>query len=119
MRRNISIKTKERLLKTYVFSTLTYGAEAWTLNKEIERRIDACENYCYRRMLKISWMDKINNSNVLRRMQKNQLELLNTIKERKTKFAGHILRRPEGTLLKDVMEGTVEGARGRGRPRIM
>uniref|UniRef100_A0A8D8U7I3 Endonuclease-reverse transcriptase n=1 Tax=Cacopsylla melanoneura TaxID=428564 RepID=A0A8D8U7I3_9HEMI len=120
MRRNISIKTKERLLKTYVFSTLTYGAEAWTLNKEIERRIDACENYCYRRMLKISWMDK----NQQQQFTKNNAEkpigaVKHKIKERKTKFAGHILRRPEGTLLKDVMEGTVEGARGRGRPRIM
>ncbi|KAI5735920.1 hypothetical protein M8J77_024255 [Diaphorina citri] len=69
-------------------------------------------------MLKISCMDKVNIT-VLRRMQKNQLELMNTIKERKLKFAGHILRRPEGTLLKDVMEGTIGGARPRGRPRIL
>jgi hypothetical protein len=46
---------------------------------------------------------------LLNRMHKSQLELSvlpHTIKERNIKVVGRTLRRPEGTLQKDVMDGT-------------
>ena len=32
----------------------SYGCESWTLTADLESRIQACENKCYRRMLGIS-----------------------------------------------------------------
>ena len=61
-------------------------------------------------------MDKVRNTEVLRRMNRDQLEL-DKIKERKLRFAGHTVRRPPGTLLVDILDTTIEGNRPRGRPR--
>ncbi|KAI5728841.1 hypothetical protein M8J77_021978 [Diaphorina citri] len=119
MRRNISRKTKLRLLQTYIFSVMSYGCESWTLKEETSRRINSFENWCYRRMLKVSWRDRITNCEILRRMGKTHFEWLNIIRERKIKFAGHVLRGSSGELMLDVMECNMEGTRGRGRPRRM
>ena len=44
-------------------------------------------------------------------------KLLNTILERKKRWLGHILRGE--SLVKEVIEGRMEGKRGRGKPSIM
>uniref|UniRef100_A0A8D8PUG0 Endonuclease-reverse transcriptase n=1 Tax=Cacopsylla melanoneura TaxID=428564 RepID=A0A8D8PUG0_9HEMI len=119
MQRNISRKTKLRLMQTYIFSILTYGCESWTLNNDLDRRITSFENWCYRRMLRINWQDRITNNEVLRRIGKTHFEWLNIIRERKIKFAGHVLRGSSGELLLDVIEGDCDRPRGRGRPRRM
>ena len=56
--RNISMTTKFRVLKTYVWSTLTYGCECWTITSDIEKKIEAAEMWFIRRMLRISWAEK-------------------------------------------------------------
>ena len=50
--RNISMTTKFRVLKTYVWSTLTYGCEWWTITSDIEKKIEAAEMWFVRRMFK-------------------------------------------------------------------
>ncbi|KAL1445907.1 hypothetical protein WDU94_015575 [Cyamophila willieti] len=117
MRRNVSKSTKLRLLKTYVFSIMTYGCEAWTVSNIFSKKINAFEQWCYRRMMKVSWIDRITNEEILRRMGKERPELLNIIRERKLKFAGHMIRGSGGELLLDIIEGNVNGPRSRGRPR--
>uniref|UniRef100_A0A8D9A4P5 Craniofacial development protein 2 n=1 Tax=Cacopsylla melanoneura TaxID=428564 RepID=A0A8D9A4P5_9HEMI len=117
MRRNVSRKTKLRLLNTYVFSILTYGCESWTLNPLLSARIQSFENWCYRRMLKVSWVERVRNTEILRRMGKVRFEWLNTIRERKLRFAGHVMRGSSGGLMLDVMKGDVAGRRLVGRPR--
>ncbi|KAI5726285.1 hypothetical protein M8J77_026528 [Diaphorina citri] len=117
MKSGVNIHTKLRLLKTYMFSVFSYGSEAWTINKQMSDRITSLENWCYRRMLKISWTEKISNVEVLRRIQKRKFELLTMIKKRKLRYAGHILRGSNGTLLPKIIEGRIEGKRDRGRQR--
>ena len=41
--KKISKKTRLNLICTYVWSSLLYGAESWTISKEMERRIGAAE----------------------------------------------------------------------------
>ena len=41
--RHISINTRKRLTKCYVWSTLLYGEETWTITKTLPKRIDAFE----------------------------------------------------------------------------
>ena len=52
---SISIRTKIRLLRAIVISTALYGCEAWTLSAEMERRIQAFEFRCLRRVLKVPY----------------------------------------------------------------
>ncbi|KAI5743933.1 hypothetical protein M8J77_023997 [Diaphorina citri] len=116
MRRNISIKTRLCILKTYVFSILTYGCEAWTISTILSKKITTFEKWCYRRISKVKWIDKINNQTILRRVGKSKFELIDTIKDRKLRYAGHVLRRSSGTPLFNILDGIIPGQRKR-RPR--
>jgi hypothetical protein len=68
-----------------------------------------------RRMLKIPWVYRVSNKEVLKRAQEKRVLWNNTVK-RRDRLIGHLLRH-EG-LLKTVTEGTVAGKRCRGRPRL-
>uniref|UniRef100_A0A8D9BDT9 Uncharacterized protein n=1 Tax=Cacopsylla melanoneura TaxID=428564 RepID=A0A8D9BDT9_9HEMI len=72
--------------------------------------------WCYRRMLRIPWTDRVTNVEVLRRMNKN-MELEHTIKKRKLEYLGHILRGTKYKMLNLILEGRIEGRRSRGRRR--
>ena len=52
--RNISIELRSRIAKCYIWSTLLYGAETWTLTKVTFDKLEAFEMWLYRRMLRIS-----------------------------------------------------------------
>ena len=72
--RGINPKTKLRAIKCYIWPTLYYGAEIWTITKSLLSILDACEMWVYRRVLKISWTEKIANEEVLNKdgnMQRN------------------------------------------------
>uniref|UniRef100_A0A8D9AW28 Reverse transcriptase domain-containing protein n=1 Tax=Cacopsylla melanoneura TaxID=428564 RepID=A0A8D9AW28_9HEMI len=88
---NLTLDTKMRLLRCYVFSVLFYGVESWTLNETISNKLNAFEMWLYRRILKIPWTARITNENVLKRMNKNK-EIMNTVKARKLQYLGHIMR---------------------------
>ena len=66
-------------------------------------------------MERISWTDKITNEEVLRRVGEKR-SMAETIVRRKKNWIGHIMRGDR--LMKEVMEGKMEGKRGRGRKRI-
>ena len=89
---NLGIQTRVRALKTYIWSTLTYGSETWTLNKALKNKINAAEMWFYRRMLRISWVDRVTNEEVLERVGQGRA-LLGTIMRRQMEFLGHIIRR--------------------------
>lgn len=115
---NISLETKMRHLRCYVFTVLLYGIESWTLTEATTKKLEAFEMWIYRRMLKISWTARITNKEVLRRMKK-ELEILYTIKRRKLEYLGHIMRNQHRyTLLQSIMQGKVKGKRGPGSRRI-
>ena len=112
--RRLNINTKLNILKCYVFSIFMYGAETWTLTKVLESRIEAFEMWCFRRIGRISWRDKISNDDVLSRL-KTERQLLLDIQKRKCKYFGHVKRR--NNILTAALEGKLEGRRPRGRPR--
>ena len=52
--RDITMSTKVRLVKAMVFPVVVYGCESWTV-KKAQRRIDAFELWCWRRLLRVPW----------------------------------------------------------------
>ena len=78
--KNISLKTRKNLLKTYVWSIALYGCETWTITMEERRRLEAFELWCYRRMLRISWMDRVTNEEVLERVSEGKLLWKNIVR---------------------------------------
>ena len=93
---------------------MLYGSETWTLRKEDIRRLEAVEMWIWRRMERVSWMDKITNEEILNKVGEKR-QLISGIRNRQKNWIGHVLR-GDG-LLREVMEGRMEGKRPRGRPR--
>ena len=109
-----SVDTKVRILKSTVFPTATYGCETWTINKSDGEKITAFEMKCYRKIMRISWVEKVTNKEVLARIGIDTPTLLQTVKKLKLKYFGHIKRHE--TLQKHILEAMIEGKRGKGRP---
>ena len=86
----IPLNTRKRILQCYVCSTLLYGAERWTITKEMKTRIEAIELWAYRRMLKTSCTE-VTNEEVLSRMN-GEKRVFTLIQIRKLKYFGHINR---------------------------
>ncbi len=72
--------------------------------------------WTWRNMENISWKGHMTNEYVLDQVNEKR-KLLNTILERKKRWLGHILRGE--SLLKEVIEGRMEGKKRRGKPRII
>ena len=52
--RNITLTSKIRLMRSLAFSIFLYACESWTLTRDLEKRIQATEMRCFRRLLGIS-----------------------------------------------------------------
>ena len=111
---SINIRTRVRLLKTYVWSVLLFGCEAWTVSREMQKRLEAAEMFFYRRMLRIPWTARRTNEEVLQ-MAGVEREMMNFIRKRQLGFLGHILR--GSGMERNCLLGMIEGRRARGRQR--
>ena len=60
--RDITLPTRVRLVKAMVFPVVMYGYEIWTVKKAEHRRIDAFELWCWRRLLRVPWTARPNQS---------------------------------------------------------
>ena len=116
--KNISLASKVKLMRTLILSTFLYARESWTLTAQIERRIQALEMRCYRRLLNISYKEQLTNEEVRNRIQ-NAVGvhdvLLTMVKKRKLIWYSHISR--SSGMAKIILQGTVKGARRRGRQK--
>jgi hypothetical protein len=112
--RKISKKVKKKIVKTIVWSVALYGAETWTMGIEEKKRVEALEMWIWRKMEGVMWSDKISNEKVLEAVGEKRT-MLQVILDRQKRWIGHNIRR--GGLLKEVIEGKIEGKKGQGRPR--
>ena len=116
--KSISLSSKIRLMHSLVTSIFQYACELWTLTAELQRRIQAMEMRCYRKILHISYKDYVTNKEVRAKIQwatGPHEDLLTIVKRRKLKWYGHISR--SSGLAKTILQGTVKGARRQGRQK--
>ena len=64
--RLITLPTKVHLVKAIVFPVVVYGCESWTIKKPEHRRIDAFEQWCWRRLLRVPWTARRSNQSILK-----------------------------------------------------
>ena len=60
--RDVTLATKVCLVKAMVFPAVMYGCESWTIKKAECQRIDAFELWCWRRLLRVPWIERRSNS---------------------------------------------------------
>ena len=113
--RDITLPTKVCLVKAMVFLVVMYGCENWTIKKAEQRRIDAFELWCWRRLLRAPWAARRSNQSILKEISPGcSLEGLMKLKLQCT---GHLMWRAD-SLEKTLMLGKIEGRRRRGWQRV-
>lgn len=113
----LTINTKMKVYQACVLSTLLYGSETWTLYSRQERRLNAFHMRCLRRLLGITWQDRITNAEVLSRAGLPSMYAMLT--QRRLRWLGHVCRMDDGRIPKDIMYGELAtGTRPTGRPTL-
>ena len=62
----MTLPTKVRLVKALVFLVVIYGCDGWTTKKAEHQRIDACEQWCWSRLLRVPWTARRSNQSILK-----------------------------------------------------
>ena len=112
--RDITLPTKVRLVKAMVFPVVMYGCESWTVKKAEQRRIDAFELWCWRRLLRVPWTARRSNQSILKEISPG-CSLERVMLKLQLQYFGHLMRRVD-SLEKTLMLGGI-GARGEGGNR--
>ena len=114
--RDITLPTKVCLVKAMVFPVVMYRWESWTIKKAEHQRIDAFEQCCWRRLLRVPWTAKRFNLSILKEISPEYL-LEGLMPKLKFHYFGHLMQRTE-SLEKSLMLGKIEGRRRRGQQRM-
>ena len=109
--RDITLLTKVCLVKTMVYPVIMFGCESWTM-KKAERRIDAFELWCWRRLLRVPWTARTSNQSILKELSP-EYSLEGLMLELKLQYFVHLMQRAD-SLEKTLMLGKIEGKRSRG-----
>ena len=103
--RDITLRTKVRLVKAMVFPVVMYGCESWTVRKAECQRIDAFELWCWRRLLIVSWTARRSNQSILKEINPG-ISLEGMMLKLKLQYFGHLMRRID-SLEKTLMLGVL------------
>ena len=96
-----------------VFPVVMYGCETWTIKKSEHRRIDAFRLWYWRRLLRIPWTTRSNQSILKEINPEYSLEGLML----KLQYFGYLMRRADSQE-KILILGKIEGRRRRGWQRM-
>ena len=101
--------------KTMVFPVVMYGYESWTIKKvEQQRRIDAFELWCWRRLLRVPWTARRSNNQSILKEISPECSLEGLMLKLKLQYFGHLMPRTD-LLEKTLILGKIEGRRRRGK----
>ena len=79
-------------MKCFTWSITFYGADTWTFQKIDQRYFGSFEIWCWGRMDKVIWTNRVKNKEILLRVDKEK-NFLHSIKRTKANWIGHILCR--------------------------
>jgi hypothetical protein len=112
----ISKRHKLYIFNASVRSVLLYGSETWRVTGPISRKLQVFVNKCMRRIMKIYWPNCISNHDLLQLTHQKILQ--NEIREKKWRWIGHTLRKPESDIVRMSFEWNPPGSRNCGSPRL-
>ena len=113
--RTRKIKDVWKYIFSFLFPIVMYGSESWTIKKAECWRIDACELWCWRRLLRFLWMERRSSQSILKEISP-ECSLKGLMLKLKLQYFGHLMQRADS--LEKRMLGKIEGRRRRGLQRI-
>jgi len=99
-----------------VFPLAMYGCESWTIREAEHRRIDAFEQWCWRRLLRVPWTARRSNQSILKEISP-EYSLEGLMLKLKLQYFGHLMQRVD-SLEKTLMLGGIGGRKRRGRQKM-
>lgn len=106
---------KRKVFNQCVLPTLTYGCQTWALTKRLRDRLQVTQRNMERTMLGIKRIDRRTNEWI--RSNTKVRDVMETVKDLKWKWAGHVARISDNRWTRKVTEWIpLECARKRGRP---
>ena len=87
--RDITLPTKVHLVKAMVFPVVMYECESWTI-KKAEQRIDAFEQWCWRRLFRVPWTARRSNQSILKEISA-EYSLEGLMLKLKLQYFGHLM----------------------------
>ena len=113
--RDITLPTKVCLFKA-VFPVVMYGCESWIIMKADHQRIDAFEQWCWRRLLRVLWTARRSNQSILKKIS-SEYSLEGLMLKLTFQYFRHLMQRTD-SLGKTLMLRKIEGGSRRGRQRM-
>ena len=111
--RDITLPTKDCIVKIMVFLVIMYRCESWTIKKAERRKFDAFELWYWRRLSRIPWTARRSNQSILKEISPEySLEGLML----KLQYFGCLIQRAK-SLEKTLILGNIEGRREKGDNR--
>nr|VZI01897.1 unnamed protein product [Spirometra erinaceieuropaei] len=101
------LSTKLKMYKAVILKTLLYGGETWTVYTKQARRLNYIHLSCLRRILRLSWQDRIPDTDVLERM--GILSIYTMMRQMRLRWSGHLVRMDDVRLPKRLFYGDVVG----------
>ena len=107
--REVTLLTKVHLVKAMIFPVVMYGCESWTIKKAERWRIVAFKPWCWRRLLRVSWIARGSNQSIIKEINP-EYSLEGLILILKLQYFGHLMGRTD-SLEKTLMLWNIEGRR--------
>ena len=98
------------------FPVVIYGCGSWTVKKAEHQGIDACELWCWRRLLRVPWTARRSSQSILKEISPG-ISLEGMMLKLKLQYFGHLMQRVD-SLEKTLMLGGIGGRRKRARQRM-
>ena len=92
--RDIALPTKFHLVKAMGFPVVMYGCESWTVNKAEHKNIDAFEQWCWRRLLRLPWTARRSNQSTLKEISPG-CSLEGLMLKLKLQYFGYLMQRAD------------------------
>ena len=91
--RDITLPTKVHLVKTIFFPVVVFGCESWTMKKAERQRINVFELWFWRRLLRLPWSARSNQSILKEISPEYSLEGL--MLKLTLQYLGHLMQRTD------------------------
>ncbi len=102
--REVPLLTKGRVYQAVVHSILPYGCETWPVRVADEMMLEVFHNDSIRRILRVRYRDCVPTVELRRHRGLTSMPAL--FVQRRLRWFGHVVRRPEGELIKDLLLST-------------
>ena len=110
-KQHITLPTKVRIVKAMVFPAVISRCESWTVKKAENRKIYASELWCWRKLLRVPWTARSNQS--IQKEINPEYSLEGLMLKVKLQYFGHLMGSAD-SVEKTLMLGKIEGKRRMG-----